>query len=122
MGFQIDVPSHIHYVFVARVLKRIYYKLFKHCMLTTIKEYAYYKDKIHKNKLKKLKRSISPRSAFALSTFGSWYSNAVHGTVRLTASKIKACKSLRFFNHLPVVHPNVYQPKVHLQTSRCFLR
>ena len=59
-------------------------------MLTKIKEYAYYKDKIHKNKLKKLKRSISPRSAFALSTFGSWYSNAVHGTVRLTASKIKA--------------------------------
>ena len=39
--------------FVARVLKRINYKLYKHFMLTTIKVYAYYTVKTHKNKLKK---------------------------------------------------------------------
>ena len=45
-------------------------------MLTTIKLYAYYTVKIHKNKNpKKIKRSVSPESAFALSTFRScsWY-------------------------------------------------
>ena len=47
------VPLHIPYVFVARVLKRLYYKLYKHCMLTSIKIYAYYTVKIAKNKLKK---------------------------------------------------------------------
>ena len=61
-------------------------------MLTTIKLYAYYTVKIHKNKIqKKFKRSVSPESAFALSTFRSWYRDAVLGTVRLTASKIKGC-------------------------------
>ena len=64
-------------------------------MLTTIKIYAYYRYtvKIHKNKLKKFKRYVSPGSAFALSTFESWYRDAVLDTVRLTASKIKGCKS-----------------------------
>ena len=75
-----------------------------HCMRTTIKEYAYYAAKIHKNELKNVKRSLSPGSAFALSTFGSLYSEAVLGTVRLIANKIKGCKSLRLFNHLPIVH------------------
>ena len=32
-----DVLSHIPYVFVARVFKRINYKLNEHCMLGTIK-------------------------------------------------------------------------------------
>ena len=61
-------------------------------MLTMIKVHGYYEAKIHKNKLKKFKRSLSPGSAFALSTFGSWYSDAVLGTVRLIANNIKGCK------------------------------
>ena len=36
-----------------RVLKKINYKLYKHYMLTTIKVYANYTTKTHKNKLKK---------------------------------------------------------------------
>ena len=36
-----------------RGLKKINYKLYKHYMLTTIKVYAYYTAKIHKNKLQK---------------------------------------------------------------------
>ena len=35
-----------------RVLKKINNKFYKHCMLTTIKVYAYYAAKIHKNKPK----------------------------------------------------------------------
>ena len=54
----------------ARVLKKINYKLYKHCMLTTIKGYAYYAAKIHKSKLEKFK-TLSPGSALALSTLGS---------------------------------------------------
>ena len=38
------------------------------------------------------------RINFALSTFGSWYSDAVLGTVRLIANKIKGCKSLRLLS------------------------
>ena len=76
--------------------------------------------KFTKTSQKFFKRSLSTRSAFALSIFGSWYSDAVLGTVRLIANKIKGCKSLRLFNHLPIVHPNVYQPChkyiVHQQT------
>ena len=77
-------------------------------------------SKFTKTNSKKFKRYVSPGSAFALSTFESWYRDAVLDTVRLTASKIKGCKSLKFCNHLPIVHPNVYQPQVHLQTSRYF--
>ena len=47
-------PLHVPYFFVARVLKRINYKLYKHCMLTAIKVYAYYTVKIPKNKFKKI--------------------------------------------------------------------
>ena len=86
-------------------------------MLTTIREYAYYTAKLHKIKLKNFKQSLSLGFAFALSTFGSWYSDAVLGTVPLIANKIKGCGSLRLFNHFPIVHPNVYQPQVHQQTS-----
>ena len=76
--------------------------------------------KFTKTSFKKFKRSLSPGSTFALSTFWSWYSDAVLGTVRLIANKIKGCKSLRLFNQLPIVHPNVYHPQVHQQTSRHF--
>ena len=58
------------------------------------------------NKLKKFKRSLSPGSAFALSIFGSRYSDAVLGTVRLIANKIKGCGWLRLFNHLPINSPS----------------
>ena len=59
-------------------------------MLTTIKVYAYYTAEIHKNKQKKIfKWPLSSGSSFVLSTFGSWYSDAVLGTVRLNANKIE---------------------------------
>ena len=98
----------------------INYKLYNNCVLTTIKVhvYAYYTVKIHKNKTFFFQTICHP--PFALPTFGSWYRDAVLDTVRLTADKIKGCKSLRLDNHLPIVHPNVYQPQVRLQTSRYF--
>ena len=50
----------------------------------------------------------------------TYFELAPPGIVRLNANKIKGYKSLRLFNHLPIVHPNVYQPQVHQQTSRHF--
>ena len=61
--------------------------------------------KFTKQALKNVKRSLSPGSAFALSTFGSWYSGTVLGTVRLITNKIKGCGSLRLSNHLPISPP-----------------
>ena len=86
-------------------------------MLTTIKVYAYYTAKIHKNKLQKFQTVSQSWIRICFVNIRELYSEAVLGTLRLIENKIKGCKSLRPFNHLPIVHPNVYQPKVHQHFS-----
>lgn len=47
-----------------------------------------------------------------LCELGSQNRDAAHDSVRLDASKIKGCKSLRLFYQLAMVHPNVYRQEV----------
>lgn len=110
LGIGIVLLSLHTYPILKREYQGINDKLNKHCMLTTIKVHVYayfrYTVKIHKNILKKnFKHYVSPGSAFALLTFETWYRDPVLDTVRLTANKIKSCKSLMLLNHLPIVHP-----------------
>ena len=46
-NFKFDVPSHIPYVFLARVVNKIH-NVCKHCLLTKIKVYACYTVKFTK--------------------------------------------------------------------------
>ena len=74
----------------------------KHCMLTSIKVYAYYTVNIYNNTQKDTSNGDTrtycacPGSAFALSTFGSWNRNALS----LMLCDWTPVQSLRRFNHV----------------------